>query len=63
MENSKLARITELAHIAKERELTEEEKARQLKKDAHHANSRDKRFIAEDGDWELWQPLRICTMH
>ena len=27
MENSKLARINELAHIAKERELTEEEKA------------------------------------
>ena len=37
--------------------MTEEEKARQLRKAAHRAGDRDKKFLCEDGDWELWTPL------
>ena len=39
------------------RELTEAEKKKLLKKRAHHASDSDKKFIAEDGEWECWQPL------
>ena len=39
------------------RELTEEEKKKLLKKRAHRASYTDKKFIAEDGEWECWQPL------
>jgi len=39
------------------RELTEKEKAKLLKKQAHHANTDDKEFCVEDGDWEVWKPL------
>ena len=37
--------------------MTEKEKKKMLKKQAHHADSEDRKFIAEDGDWEVWQPL------
>jgi hypothetical protein len=36
--------------------LTEKEKAKQLKKQAHHASTEDKEFITSDGVWELWVP-------
>lgn len=39
------------------RELTDAEKKKLLKKRAHHASDADKKFIAEDGEWECWQPL------
>ena len=39
------------------RELTDKEKAKMLKKQAHHASDEDKKFLVEDGDWEVWQPL------
>lgn len=39
------------------RELTEAEKKKMLKKRAHNASDVDKKFIAEDGEWECWQPL------
>lgn len=39
------------------RELTDKEKAKLLKKQAHHAGDSDKKFLVEDGDWEVWQPL------
>lgn len=39
------------------RELTDKEKAKLLKKKAHHASTDDKKFIVEDGVWEVWQPL------
>ena len=39
------------------RELTDKEKAKLLKKQAHHASTEDKKFLVEDGVWEVWQPL------
>jgi hypothetical protein len=39
------------------RELTEKEKAKLLKKQAHHASDVDKKFLVEDGPWEVWTPL------
>ena len=39
------------------RELTDKEKAKLLKKQAHHASTDDKKFLVEDGVWEVWQPL------
>ena len=39
------------------RELTEKEKAKLLKKQAHHASDTDKKFLVEDGPWEVWTPL------
>ena len=36
--------------------LTEKEKARQLKKNAHKASTEDKEFVTSDGVWELWIP-------
>lgn len=39
------------------RELTDKEKARLAKKQAHRAGDEDKKFIASDGTWEVWQPL------
>ena len=39
------------------RELTEKEKARMLKKQAHHASDTEKKFLVEDDEWEVWQPL------
>lgn len=39
------------------RELTDKEKAKLAKKQAHHASDADKKFLEEDGDWEVWQPL------
>lgn len=44
-------------HAVGNRELTEKEKAKLLKKQAHNAGDEDKRFLVEDGDWEVWQPL------
>ena len=37
--------------------LTDQEKKKQLKKDAHNANNEDKKLLATDGNWELWTPL------
>ena len=39
------------------RELTDKEKAKLLKKQAHHASDQDKKFLVEDDGWEVWQPL------
>lgn len=39
------------------RELTDKEKAKLLKKQAHHASTEDKKFCVEDGAWEVWSPL------
>ena len=39
------------------RELTDKEKAKLLKKQAHHASDADKKFCVEDGTWEVWTPL------
>ena len=39
------------------RELSEKEKAKLLKKQAHHASDADKRFIVSEDNWEVWQPL------
>ena len=39
------------------RELTDKEKAKMLKKQAHHASDADKKFLVADGEWEVWQPL------
>lgn len=39
------------------RELTDKEKAKMLKKAAHHASDEDKKFVVEDGEWEVWTPL------
>lgn len=39
------------------RELTEAEKKKMLKKRAHKASDADKKFITDDGEWECWQPL------
>lgn len=39
------------------RELTDKEKQKLLKKQAHHANTEDKKFCVEDGVWEVWTPL------
>jgi len=39
------------------RELTYKEKAKQLKKEAHNAGDTDKKLLAKDGVWEMWQPL------
>lgn len=39
------------------RELTDKEKAKLLKKQAHNASDEDKEFLVEDGDWEVWKPL------
>lgn len=39
------------------RELTDKEKAKLLKKQAHHASDQDKKFLVEDGTWEVWTPL------
>lgn len=39
------------------RPLTEKERAKQLKKQAHHAGDDDKKFCVADGVWEVWQPL------
>lgn len=36
--------------------LTEKEKARILKKQAHRASTEDKEFVTSDGVWELWIP-------
>ena len=36
---------------------TEDEKAKKLKKAAHGAGDNDKKFLAKEGSWELWQPL------
>lgn len=44
-------------HTVGNRELTEKEKAKLLKKQAHNAGDEDKRFLVEDGEWEVWQPL------
>ena len=45
------------SHAVGNRELTDKEKKKMLKKQAHHANSEDKEFIVEDGEWEVWKPL------
>ncbi len=37
--------------------LTDAEKAKQLKKDTHNAGDKDKKLLAKDGIWELWQPV------
>lgn len=39
------------------RTLTDKEKAKLLKKQAHHASTDDKKFLVEDGPWEVWTPL------
>ena len=36
---------------------SKKEQQKELKKRAHHANTEDKEFICEDGDWEVWKPL------
>jgi len=37
--------------------LTDQEKKKQLKKEAHAADVEDKELLATDGNWELWTPL------
>ena len=37
--------------------LTDQEKKKQLKKDAHNADDEDKKLLAVDDNWELWTPL------
>lgn len=44
-------------HDVGNRELTEKEKKKLLKKHAHSAGDEDKKFCVEDGPWEVWQPL------
>lgn len=44
-------------HDVGNRELTDKEKKKLLKKQAHHASTEDKKFCVEEGDWEVWQPL------
>ena len=36
---------------------TAKEEKKELKRKAHQADSNDKKFLVEDGDWEVWQPL------
>ena len=47
----------EATHAVGNRELTEKEKAKMLKKHAHNTGDADKKFLVADGDWEVWQPL------
>lgn len=44
-------------HAVGDRELTDKEKAKLLKKQAHHAGDSDREFIVSDGEWEVWRPL------
>lgn len=44
-------------HDVGNRELTDKEKAKLLKKQAHNASTEDKKFLVNDGEWEVWQPL------
>jgi len=44
-------------HAVGNRELTEKEKAKLLKKQAHHASDDDKKFLVSEDNWEVWQPL------
>lgn len=45
------------SHKVGNRELTDKEKQKLLKKQAHNAGDEDKKFLVADGDWEVWQPL------
>ena len=54
------ATVKDFLEAAKEvgnRPLTEKEQAKMLKKSAHNAGDEDKKLLAKDGVWELWQPL------
>ena len=44
-------------HDVGNRELTDKEKKKMLKKQAHSAADEDKRLLIEDGDWQVWTPL------
>lgn len=44
-------------HDVGNRELTDKEKAKMLKKQAHRADDQDKEFLIADGNWEVWRPL------
>ena len=39
------------------RELTDKEKKKMLKKQAHQAGDSDREFLVRDGEWEVWKPL------
>ena len=45
------------SHTVGNMPLTEKEKKKQLKKEAHSADIEDKKLLATDGNWELWTPL------
>ena len=45
------------SHAVGNMPLTEKEKKKQLKKEAHNADVEDKKLLATDGNWELWTPL------
>ena len=44
-------------HEVGNRELTDKEKKKMLKKQAHSAADEDKKLLVEDGDWQVWTPL------
>lgn len=52
-----VAEFLEDANRVGNRELTARELEKLHGKQAHQAGDSDKRFLCEDGDWELWTPL------
>lgn len=57
MDYQTVGEFIEDSHDVGNRELTDKEKKKLLKRHAHNAGDADKEFIVEDGEWEVWKPL------